>query len=126
MKIILVILAITFALIIGVVIYGLHTYGEVKEIVLILKDNSIQQDMEALMSGDCSKLASIESQYADIEEDIVRACDNQLVKFALARGWVEDANVNKICAEIGNPNNEIEKVLNNIKIACANNNVSSQ
>jgi predicted PurR-regulated permease PerM len=119
-KVILIILAIIFVLIAGAVIYGYHTYTEIKDVMSIVNDNSMQQNLEALMNGDCSKLGIVETQMSDIKIKVKTVCNNLIVKFAFARGWVSDPNANKICTEINNPNNDIDKALNMTKEACAN------
>ncbi len=119
-KVILIFLLVLVILIAGVVAYGYITYTQIKGAVSVVSDKSLQQNLQALAEGDCSKLGTVETQMSDIKVKVKAACNNLIVKLAFSRGWVSDPNANKICTEINSPDNQIDKSLNMIKESCAN------
>lgn len=75
--------------------------------------------MQALAEGDCSKLEKVETDLEKIKSDISSACKNPLLRRS-AEKLIEGRDV---CAEVDNPNNEIEMGLREKKAECLKNNL---
>jgi cell division protein YceG involved in septum cleavage len=119
LKILIIILVVIIIFLAAVAAYGIHTYKQVKEVIALSQDQSIKQNLEALAKGDCSKLVTVDAQMSNIKTKLSKLCNNLAVKFGAKRGWIK-AEQYAACKEINNPENPIDKVLDQIKAACAN------
>ena len=122
-KVLIIILAVMVVLMAAAVVFGIYTYNQVKDVVMLSQDKSFQQNFEALANGDCSKLPVVESQVADLKTKLSALCGNPTVKIAAARGWIK-AEQYATCKEINNPDNQVYKALDMIKDVCANKTVT--
>lgn len=105
---------ITFSLIVIFALIAVAiTLYQVKGIIAIAKDQSIQQDFDTLMKGDCSKLPVIDAKYADIKTKIKYACYNPILKILIEKMETENTG---FCSQIDN--NEFENNLTKIREYC--------
>ena len=118
-KVLIIILAVMVVVMAAAVVFGIYTYKQVKEVVVLSQDKSLQQNFEALANGDCSKLPAVEAQVSDLKTKLSALCGNPTIRLAAARGWI-DAEQYATCKEINNPENQMYKALSMIKSACAN------
>ncbi len=119
LKILIIILLVIIIFLAAVAAYGIYTYNQVKEVITLSQDSSIKQNFEALAKGNCSKLPTVDAQMTNIKTKVAALCGNFGVKFAAARGWIKTEQY-AACQELNNPENAIDKALNQIKAACAN------
>jgi len=108
------------ALIIGPTIY------QGKQIADVMKDESLRADMEALKSGDCSKLPEVEEKYSILREKLKAGCKNPVLKTAMVqyaqrvgKNITEDID---LCAIASDPNSPIYSELNQLKQNCTQSN----
>ena len=118
-KILIIILIAVIVILAAVAAFGIYTYKQVKEVIVLSQDKSIQQNFEALAKGNCSKLPTVDAQISNIKTKVSALCSNPAVKFGAARGWIK-AEQYAACKELNNPDNSIDKLLNQIKTICAN------
>lgn len=118
-KILIIILVVIIVLLAAVAAFGIYTYKQVKEVILLSQDKSIQQNLEAVAKGDCSKLPTVDAQMSNIKTKVSALCGNPAVKFGATRGWIK-AEQYAACKELNNPENSIDKALNQMKAICAN------
>ncbi|PIN77370.1 hypothetical protein COV15_02275 [Candidatus Woesearchaeota archaeon CG10_big_fil_rev_8_21_14_0_10_34_12] len=112
-KSIVIILLILVVIILVTAIYLACTYKQAKEILKIINDNSIQEDFQQLMAGDCGKLSAVENNFADIKTKLTSACKNPVLKAVIERSSERD-----ICNEINNQSNSLDSSLSNMHDFC--------
>ncbi|MDO8517448.1 MAG: hypothetical protein Q7S33_04980 [Nanoarchaeota archaeon] len=115
LKIFLIILAI---LVVGIGIFAYITYNQIQGVLEVVNDNSLQNDLNSLRSGDCSKLPVVEQEYTLMKEKISAGCSNPALKPIIEKE-AEKMNQTNICEQIKNPDNQLDKALTQIKTECS-------
>ncbi|MCX8158768.1 MAG: hypothetical protein N3D20_00510 [Candidatus Pacearchaeota archaeon] len=91
------------------------------QIISIANDKTIQEDISALMQGDCSKLAVVETKWEKIQNEFASGCKNPIIKILIEKK--APGEFKGICTEINNPNNKINKNLAEIRQNCSKNRI---
>jgi hypothetical protein len=100
-----------------IVLLGIMTFYQIKGLISLAEDKSIQNNFKALANGDCSKLPIIETKISDIKSKIKSACINPIVKILVKK--VPNQLSNNICADIDSLESEMDKTLDVFRKACS-------
>ena len=120
-----VVIFIVVALIVGAIagIYIYKTVQQGKRIIELTQNKSIQQDAQDFANGNCSKLASVEMNMAQLQTEIIEACKNPILKSQIqkqAEAQFEGLEGRDICIEVNNPASQIFKDFEQMKTYCEN------
>lgn len=103
------------ALVIGPTIY------QGAQIAKVINDESLRADIEALKSGDCSKLQEVEQKYSILQTKLKEGCKNPVLKTAMEQ-YAQKAGKNitdvDLCAITSDPNSPIYSELNQMRQNC--------
>ncbi|MGV8152283.1 MAG: hypothetical protein ACP5OG_04310 [Candidatus Nanoarchaeia archaeon] len=102
-------------IIIGLIAFAIITYYQFKQIMNIVNDPSLEEDLNALMKGDCSKLEAVLEKYNKIRSTVQSACKNPLINVVVQKNSVQGKD---LCLEMKKPGNELEQGLSQIRDYC--------
>lgn len=112
-KILKIILILLLLIIIFIAVFSYITYRQIREVVIIIQDESIKSDIAQLTSGNCSILPKIESKIADIDKKVSSLCLNPVAKIIVNRVSKQD-----ICMQL-DQNSETRQAISKIKETCS-------
>lgn len=109
-------MAILLVFILGVIV-GVITYIQLQPLIETMNDNSTASDLNALMTGNCSKLPAIEIKVSELKSDLKYPCTNLIVKWVITKNSPENKNP---CIEFIDEKSETLTLLNKFREHCAN------
>ena len=85
----------------------------------IANDKELQNDIESLRNGDCSKLPSVQEKMNDAKSKIISGCKNPIIKIIIEKKAPIEAK--NICNELSDIDSIINKNLAEINQFCYQN-----
>jgi len=108
---------IIWSIVILLVIYAIITYVQYKGLMDAITDESLTTDLEALKTGDCTKLPSVESKADNFKSKVSSACWNPLMKMVI-KSQSEQLTGQDMCESINSEDNEFDVALAQAREMC--------
>ena len=110
-----IIILISVLFIIIIAAFAALTYYQIKQIMKYVNDKTLEENFQALMKGDCSKLVSIETTIPAIKKTLKFSCINPIIRMLISKNI--DGN---LCLNIETNYAQLEQVLQQARVMCSN------
>lgn len=114
-------LSILAVILLAIGIYAYNTYSTLKELqnTQDVYIPQIRTDLQAIMSGDCSKQSDLQLNLNKIQNVISKSCRNMMIKTMITKVSQQNGITNDPCTMLAPEKNPFPKILNLTNKICS-------